>query len=158
MVEILTVIVLLGILSALVLPRLAGQTDKARAAEATHMLGAIRQAEEAYKSGPAGVYLPIQTDTALGLTVICGNDPANPWIALGLGDPNGPNAFYSYCVDSVNGNQTFRAIARRIRNSAADPVQEITLNQDGIWSGNSPYVPDNRNNCTCGSSGCPPPC
>ncbi len=150
--EVLITIALLGILAAMVLPRLTGQTDKARAAEAINMLGAIRQAEISYRNGPAGEYLGILNTTDGGWSCA---DPAL-WARLGIGDPNGnPNSLFGYCIDwtddPTSGPVIFRAVARRLSAANADD-EVITLNQDGIWDGNSPHVPQNEGGADCESN------
>ncbi len=48
LIELLVVVILIGILSAIALPNLFGQIDKARTAEARQFLGALNRAQQAY--------------------------------------------------------------------------------------------------------------
>ncbi len=158
LIEILVAITLLGILAAMVIPRFTGQLVKARAAEATNMLGVIRQALITYKNGPAGNYDAVgEWNPTLGG---CGK-----YILLSLGDPNeNPNRFYDYCIQigfvSSGGSHADQAmvVASKRTSDGSNPTESIALNDAGVWSGVSPYVPQNPNGCQCGAAECPEPC
>lgn len=77
LIEVLIVVVIIGILASLILPRMLAQTDKARAAEAIQILGAVSRAQMAYADAK-GSYL------AAGCTAALGGDAG--WINLGLGN------------------------------------------------------------------------
>ncbi len=48
LVEVLIVVVIIAILASLIVPRMLAQTEKAKAAEALQMVGAIKRAAERY--------------------------------------------------------------------------------------------------------------
>lgn len=146
--EVLITIALLGIMAAMVLPRLTGQTDRARAAEATNMLGAIRQAEITYRNGPAGTFLSITQD--------CDSSANAEWARLGLGNPNcNTESSYRYFVEAIN-NDEFSIWA--IGNEGC----RICINQSGTWDGdtdpdagcgaNANLIPANLNGAVCDGS------
>ncbi len=139
--ELLMVVVILGILSAVALPRFAPQKEKAYASEAVGMLSAIRQLEEAYRL-ENGTYCDPN-----GGANPCGAAGADGWSDLGMTvSPN--NLFWNYTV--VAGAATFTATATRLSNrwsgSAAYPVApapgpSVTLDQAGVYGGTHPNVP-----------------
>ena len=98
LVELLIVIVILGILAALLLPRLTAAPERARVAEGVHQLGAIRRAQINYSDsqGVAGAAAAF-----LALDQTAGTVPN--WSAVGVQDPSttaaAANAFFTYsCV------------------------------------------------------------
>ena len=140
LIELLIAISILGILAALIVPRLAPQTERARAAEAISMLSAIRQGEEAFflENGNYG-------DPA----IIVGG-----WAALGLTNPNtgNPNAFFTYAVNVPGGCTGFTAIATRNGLSGGDSISTIGIDSNGTYCGTHPNVPPNpagAGTCTC---------
>ncbi|MBI3999034.1 MAG: type II secretion system protein [Candidatus Omnitrophica bacterium] len=86
LIELLIVIVILGILAALIVPRLIANTNRARNAEATNMLGAIRRAQLA-QMDQAGVTTTTLANcggtSSAQPTAACAGNPG--WTALGLG-------------------------------------------------------------------------
>ncbi len=132
--ELLMVVVILGILAAVALPRFAPQKEKAYVAEAVGILSAIRQLEEAYRLDK-GTYCDPN-----------GAAPACTWPDLGMtANPN--NAFWNYTV-LVPTATTFTATATRqnFRWSgsaayvAATPPTVI-LDETGTYTGTHPNVP-----------------
>ena len=93
LVELLIVVVILGILAALILPRLLATPERARVAEAVNMLGAIRRAEINFSdsqgvAGGAAGFLPVDATAA--------NLPN--WTAIGVTNPAtaGGVPFFTY--------------------------------------------------------------
>ncbi|MBU9888430.1 MAG: prepilin-type N-terminal cleavage/methylation domain-containing protein [Candidatus Omnitrophica bacterium] len=115
--EVLMVVVIIGVLSSLIIPRFTAQPERANAAEAAGILGAIRQGELAYRLD-TGVYLA----------------PGN-WALLGLDNPN--SAKWTYTVDSGSGAATAE------RQGGTYDGDTITLSITGQWSGSHPFVPTN---------------
>ena len=76
LVEILIVVVILGILAALILPRLLAQPERAIAAEAVQFLGAARRAQVALVDSGASVNFLAATSAAMGA--------GTPWQQVGL--------------------------------------------------------------------------
>lgn len=91
LIEVLIVVVIIGILAALLLPRMLQQPERARLAEANQMLGVIRRAQANTRdtTGAAG-YLALVHATA-------GN-----WTRIGLQQPPNTSLFsYSCAVSSA---------------------------------------------------------
>lgn len=121
--ELLIVVVILGVLGSLALPRFFPQKEKAIVAEAVGILSAIRMGEEGYKL-ENGVYMT----------------GAITWASLGMDDPNTPEAKsrnFAYTIPAVAGNATFVATATRCTNEAwcknAGTASVVTLNNAGNW-------------------------
>jgi len=126
--EILIVVVILGILATLVLPRFFGQEERGIVAEAVAKLSAIRQGEEAYKlESPAGAY-------------IASTDAAFTWDLLGIDNPD--NARFVYTVDAAGASTATRQPAG---DCATAPFNGCTiiLAADGTWDATAshPYKP-----------------
>jgi len=126
--ELLIVIVILGILGGIALPRFYPQQEKARVAEAISMLSAIRQGEMGYHL-ESGVYLALDKDKA-----------DTEWGKIGIDKP--PVNQFEY---SVNGGTsgTGAATATRVSDDAKYNNKTIILNIDGTWaaSGDHPFKP-----------------
>lgn len=138
--EILTTIVLVGILASMILPRLTGQLDKARAAEAIQILRAIHQAQESYRNGPAGNY-----------------EQSGNWVKISLGDPNVPGSDFIYTFWDAVGIFDGKTYLAQAWNNVTNC--DICINQNAVWSGSCLHVPLNPNNGACGNPpGYPGPC
>lgn len=137
--ELLIVIVILGILGGLALPRFFPQAEKGRVAEAVTMLSAIRQGEEAYK---------LENGSYMTGTIT--------WASLGMDDPNTTTAAsrnFTYTIPAVSGNATFVATATRCTNKTTDTWcrneggtdyggDTITLDNTGTWGGTHDHAPN----------------
>ena len=114
--ELLMVVVILGVMGGVALPKFYPQKEKGVIAEAVAVLGAIRQGEIAWSLENGG-----------GVNFI---DPSSDWTVIGMADPNnGVGARFTYSVNAAAG----LAIAARI--STSDYGGE-TLNLglgDGRW-------------------------
>lgn len=150
--ELLIVIVILGILGGIALPRFFPQAEKGRVAEAVAMLSAIRQGEEAYKLENGTYCNP--TGTACG-TSSC------TWNCLGMESPNTGDRSFSYSLTSAT-STAFTAEATRCgdgssltgtgscRSSSptvADGGQAgltVGIKQDGTWCGTHPQNPSGK--------------
>ncbi|MFZ5802580.1 MAG: type IV pilin protein [Candidatus Omnitrophota bacterium] len=120
--ELLMVVVILGILAAIALPRFYPQAEKARVAEAIGILSAIRVGEEAY-------YLENGTWVT-----------SSSWGDLGLEDPAATNKYWTFGV----GSDSSGFLATATRNADVDDdyaSKTITLDRDGDWGGSHPYKP-----------------
>jgi prepilin-type N-terminal cleavage/methylation domain-containing protein len=85
LVEVMTVVIVLGILAAIVVPNFAGATDDAKASAVEGSLGAVRSAISGYRSknllsGGSGYPTLAQLTTAG--TVVEGDFPQNPFSKL----------------------------------------------------------------------------
>jgi len=147
------VIAIIGILGAMILPRLFGPTEQGRSTEARNMLGAIRELEEAYFHGPDGSYLALDADG--NTNNFCDQGEGNSWDVLGMVDPNGNSVYFGYCV-SVPSAGEFLIIATRT--GTADTQNQagtiMCLNQAGEWSGDYVHIPFNPDNNACSIGPC----
>ena len=94
LVELLIVIIILGILASIVVPRMVAQTTQANTAEAVNMLGAIRRSA-----------LALQDSTAAAATAdfsMINGVAAGAWANLGLGNLPA-NARFDYAYVAANG-------------------------------------------------------
>jgi len=138
--ELLIVIVILGILGGIALPRFYPQAEKAHAAEAVSMLSAIRQGELAYHL-ESGEYLPLESANS---TV-----NAKDWAKIGIDQPpdttgsttTGP--YFAYSVTSDDANTMTATAMRTSRGNPSASVlgMTITLDNTGTWGGSHPNVP-----------------
>ena len=130
--ELLMVVVVLGILSAIALPRFAPQKEKAYVAEAVGMLSAIRQLEEGYRLDN-GFYLAIPV-----------NAPNTEWLKLGIENPNISN-YWKYTIATTASTCTITATRQNLKwsGSVAFANQTVTISNAGVYAGNHPNVPQN---------------
>jgi prepilin-type N-terminal cleavage/methylation domain-containing protein len=90
LVEILVVVVIIGVMASLIMPRLTGQTEKARVAEAVNILSAMRRGQEAYFNENSD-YLPLSL-----------RSPASEWAKIGMAPPtNSP--FWQFFTTRLSG-------------------------------------------------------
>lgn len=66
--ELIIVVIILGILVSIAIPRFTGGTEKSRITEAISLLGSLRPANERYAAGNSGSYLVNGTCTGLDTT------------------------------------------------------------------------------------------
>ena len=132
--EILMVVVILGILSAVALPRLAPQKEKAYVSEALGILSAIRQAEEAHR-------LEFSSYCAVdgGATVA-----SCTWAQLGF-DAAPDSDFWTYdmVADATTVTITAERVDFRWSGAGAFPLTAptITLTEAGVYGGDHPNRP-----------------
>jgi len=120
--ELLIVIVILGILGGIALPRFYPQKEKALTAEAIVMLSAIRQGELAFQ---------LENDGYKSLS--SGDD----WSVIGVESPSTDNPYFRY---STNADA---ATAERTGRGSPSVSGNITLSWNGTWSGDNPNKPSN---------------
>ena len=129
LVELLIVVVIVGLLAAIIIPKFLGQPERGVVSEAVTMLSAIRQAEASYylaQSTPA--YTSNLTDLDLDTTT---------------------STQFTY---TIVGGSTFTATATRVDdpNSTQDcPTKTITLTDAGVWGGTHPYGPKPNPGAVC---------
>ena len=124
--EVLMVVVIIGVLACLIIPRYTASTESAYASQATGTLGAMRQAELAYN-----------LETGSYMTLVVGNDAV--WTSVGMANPNDSQTNWSFVTDG-NGNGT----ATRLGGNASVLNTTITLSlQNATWGGTNPFVPSN---------------
>ena len=126
--ELLMVIVIIGVLGSIAIPRFFPQKEKAVVAEAVNMMGAIRQGEIAYRLEHAGYLNLPQT--------------GHTWDEIGIDDPNSSDARkFDYVV-----NNTIITATRRDTTAGTQDDRyangTITLDVDsGAWAGTHPFHP-----------------
>jgi prepilin-type N-terminal cleavage/methylation domain-containing protein len=117
LIEILAVIVILGLLATLIIPRYAAQVERGYVAEATEMLSAIRQTEAAYFLENSSTY----TSTLSALDV-----------------DTSPSTKFTYTASASSGLAT----ATRNGGGSAWSGQTITLSfTAGTWGGTHTFKP-----------------
>jgi len=130
LVEVLIVVVILGILAAAVLPRMTGQVDKARTAEAVNIMSAMRHALSSYfdehLAFPNFVVTSANMEATLGITHQASQ---HGWTFTTLTASSGVGG-------AVNDLCTITAT---MNNNA---LNTITLNVvTGAWGGTGDYAP-----------------
>jgi len=101
LIEVLIVVVIIGILASLILPRMLAQPERARIAEANQFLGVISRAQIALSDTTGAVY---QTFLVYNGTAAA---PAG-WVALGL-SPLTANTSFSYAAAGAGAAATITA-------------------------------------------------
>jgi type II secretory pathway pseudopilin PulG len=158
--ELMAVVLIVGILSAIAIPSFSGYIYKSRTTEAIDFLGTIRLREESYRS-EFGVYCPTVADyTALATNSNLSPDPSTTrrnagafpggtaWAQLGA-NPTGPVRFgygvaagtpssYPNVIGFSAANADFWFIARAVSDLDADSTYatfEIYSPTKSIWIG-----------------------
>jgi prepilin-type N-terminal cleavage/methylation domain-containing protein len=141
--EVLVVVVIVGILASLAIPRFFGQAEKAKAAEAINMLSAIRRAQLQYYDAHDKTYASIPAH--------CGTDGADVATSidafsnlLGIKIPSCASAHWAYSTDtSMSGSTPANPIAKATRKplhgEAIAANSTITIDDDGTWKGSGDY-------------------
>ena len=118
--EVLIVVVILGVLAALALPRFFGQDERGVVAEAVAHLSAIRQAEASWSLEQA---TPGYTSTLADLDVAV------------------PSTRFTYAVASNGTATATRLPATGTCSSAHFGNCTISLTANGVWGGDHPFGP-----------------
>ena len=128
--EILIVVVILGIMAGIAIPRFFPQAEKGRVSEAIGILGAIRQGEEAYLLDQ-GTYCDPNT----------AGDCQGDWGGLGMDPPAG--RYFTYDLSNISAT-TFTATATRTADSARGVYDgnTISIDETGAYGGNHPFTPN----------------
>ncbi len=128
--ELLIVIVILGILGGIALPRFYPQQEKARVAEAVAMLSAIRQGEMGYHL-ENGEYLDLAYNSA-----------ETEWVKIGIDRPL--DSQFRYSVDGGSSGTGLATAERQKGDYSASGKNTIELSINGTWTGDHPFVPTNN--------------
>lgn len=149
--ELLIVIVILGILGGIALPRFLPQAERGRVAEAVAMLSAIRKGQEAYK---------LEKNEYLGITETDDSTATRKkWGYLGISNPNTTDAKsrnFEYTINFANfpSYGGFLVTARRCgsqswcRSPGGDNAGKIiVLGQDGQWCNSAAVGTAGHPNC-----------
>ena len=130
LVEVLIVVVIIGILAALIIPRLITQPEKAYLAEAKQMLGVMRRAQITAKD----------SSTPAAYVSVVSNASAN-WSALGMAQPAETNFRYR-CDDATSPTK-----CNAERSSNAANFVSINLDSGAITCGGTLETAANSTIC-----------
>ncbi len=138
LVEVLIVVIIIAILASLIVPRMLMQTDKAKAAEALQMVGAIKRAAERYYDLHSTYLLPNGSSEILsGGSFFAVSFWTGNWTDLGLsGIENSKNWTYHY---------TGQAASFQISISGSSSNQMVYDSDMDNWTCNSPFKPVDSN-------------
>lgn len=143
LVELLIVVVIIGIMASLAIPRFTGQTEKARVAEAVNILSAMRRGQEVFFN-ENGFYLEI---SITGLPPVQNVDTSK-WSQIGMSPP--VSSFWVFGTSSA-GTATAARVGTRPNECRA--FDRITLtfnpasgadpwgNSSGCYGAGGPYHP-----------------
>ncbi|OGW79399.1 MAG: hypothetical protein A3G33_03405 [Omnitrophica bacterium RIFCSPLOWO2_12_FULL_44_17] len=156
--ELLIVIVILGVLGAIALPKYFPQSEKSRLSESFEILGAIRKGQEAYRlTTPGFTYLSMgDCNSPANAPTSQGNSAnANQWARLGMDRPAGQ--FFDFCTRSDSPYTTFVAYAYRKSSGpfgSTYGTKYVGITQTGFFCGDHPLIPTSV--CQSGTcSACP---
>ena len=122
--ELMIVIIIIGILASLALPRFIRTAERSRAAEALAQLGAVRGAMQRY-------YASDRSYTGATLTTIDVDNPNDATLY--------PYRLFSYSL-TVTDKDHVTATATRNLTKGGDGSSTITINQDGTISGTGVFA------------------
>jgi prepilin-type N-terminal cleavage/methylation domain-containing protein len=125
LVEIMVVVIVIGILAGISIPRYSRFVEKGRSAEARNILGNIRSAELAYLT---------EYDTY-----------TNSLTSLQIAVPTSCNASFYFNYTLANGTGTFTATATRCTGGAGRPPTgptpfSLNITQAGVLDGTAGYL------------------
>ena len=128
LVELMVVIVIIGVLAAVAIPKMMSATNKAKAGEGPQVLRSITNMEAVY-STEAGSY------RACDETSFTGNIDISGWTAIGFEQPPRSKIF-KFKVEADNGS-TFTATAKLDQNlgNAATSGDKFTVNEKDFRDG-----------------------
>jgi prepilin-type N-terminal cleavage/methylation domain-containing protein len=133
LIEVLIVVVIIGVLAALIIPRFLTAPEKAIVAEANQMLGSMIRAQQA------------NIDTGGVFTTIGDNTTAASWNKLGLQTPgasviSGAGAKFTYSCTTP--------VCTAVRSGAA--AKSVGVNLSGAWTCGTEYTALAYGGCTLG--------
>jgi prepilin-type N-terminal cleavage/methylation domain-containing protein len=144
LVELLIVVVIIGVMASLVIPRTTGQTEHAYVAEAVNMLGAMRRAQLRWNNENG-------TWANMAQTCFIINPPTAPatpanWTAVGMqAPPCTLNSHWSYGSSAFFNGQVYAG--RTFVGTNGDTNLQgrwIWLEPNGTWGGTGSYAPGKR--------------
>lgn len=121
LIELMVVIIILGILAAIALPRFTGSVEAARASEAMNFMSMVRGRLNDWAATHSGAY----TDSFTDLGFEAGGGVAYPGGTVAM------LKYWSVNITAASGLIT----ADRDRASPPDATNIITLANDGTWAG-----------------------
>ena len=127
LIEVLIVVVIIGVLAALVIPRFVSTPEKAIVAEANQMLGSIVRAQQAIADGGAA-FVGAGTLTTANFT------------SLGMSIPSSASKFVYACTSPT---------CTAARTPSGGSSSTLTLNVGtSAWSCSTSYTPLSNGGCT----------
>ncbi|HOW87849.1 MAG TPA: type II secretion system protein [Candidatus Omnitrophota bacterium] len=140
--EVMIVVIIIGVLATLAIPRFFGQTEKAKAAEAINMLSVIRRAQLQYYDAHDRVYVSIPDNCSPS-----GADVATSKTdfleKLGIEIPACANAHWTYSTANVansGGTNSLIVTATRKPIGGEKVSGALTIDDNGTWSGAGEYA------------------
>jgi len=104
LIELLIVVVIIGILAAIAIPKFAATKERAYIASMKTDLKNLATAEEGYASGNNGTYIPTHTYSAPSDTT-AGFSPSTGNTITATADPGPPNAWHALATSSQTSKQ-----------------------------------------------------
>ena len=126
--EIIIVIIIVGVLASLALPRFFATVEFSKSAEALNAMGVIRQSLERCFLVTPNTYVGCNLDTGLGVNNL---DIADPGLS--------PGTRFTYVV-SVQGANGYVITATRNNTDGGDGVSTIVLTQNNLAVAPAPVV------------------
>ena len=125
LIEILIVVVIMGVLAALIIPRMLSSPERAMVAEANQMIGAMMRAQRT------------NVDMGSPFTTVSDNTSQTVWDRLALKAPgasvaSGAGPKFDYTCDGGDSSCT------ATRNGAANKTVKLTVG--GVWTCGSDYT------------------
>lgn len=138
--EILIVIVIIGVMASLALPRFMGQTEKAKTAEAINMLSVIRRSMLQYADANANTFTGAVITIYCNVdgTVLSSTEREKFQSVLGMQVPNCGEASWTYST-AADGSAT---ATRIIKGNETPPVGTLSVDAAGTWTGDGDYAKD----------------
>lgn len=121
LIELMVVLIVVGILAAMALPRYSASLERSRQSEAISILGSMRGAQLRFAAENSGAYTTTLSDLDIEL-------PDND----GLGTP-GDGKFFNYTAINSGGNIA-RAARNDIQRTAGSPGYQLQININGTIS------------------------
>jgi len=138
LIEVLIVVVIIGILAALIVPRMMAAPEKAIVAEANQMVGTLIRAER------------VRMDSGAGFIAITDNTDVTTWNKLGMNPPgvgvvsgNGPKFNYQCTANAAVPDDSYCEAAR-----VGVATQTVRLSMAGIWTCGTGYGGMTEGGCT----------
>ena len=125
LIEIIIVVVILGILAAVALPKLTENIGKATAAEVFNMGGAVAKAYDRCLVSSSGVNAPAAADFTACSTGVVGTE----WTALNMTAP--PSTNFAYTITSAAGADTLVLLATPVVKNGLTAADTITFTING---------------------------
>lgn len=143
LIEVLIVVVIIGILAALLLPRMLSQSRAAIFSEAINMLGVIARAQQTISDANGGAAFLAASHNATAGNAGCTVGCNAAWAALGLGPlPAAPPRRFTYACTNGNPGTGQTCTATPIAVGTITAAMTVTKNLDtGVITCAAPLAP-----------------